>query len=257
MSRKNHMMIDGRLLQTDKKYSHLKLKQKEKIYVWMYEEAKRYHDSNGRCPEKKDEEATVVSAVYDRIEKAGIWIPYGEVSRHYRSIKVKLYKRIRREINTGGSKEKNPHPNQRVNFMNMCMISDGNGNVVMLEKVGGRYQGATFPGGHVERNETFTESVIREVREETGLEIEKPKFCGIYHWFCDNVHHIVYIYLAEKYAGELRSSAEGNVSWISEEDFLKKELAPGMETVLKMIHDDRISECYLWNEDGCWKEQLL
>ena len=30
MSRKNHEMIDGKLLQTDKKYAQLKLKQKEK-----------------------------------------------------------------------------------------------------------------------------------------------------------------------------------------------------------------------------------
>ena len=31
MSQKNHEITDGRLVQTDKKYSHLKLKQKEKI----------------------------------------------------------------------------------------------------------------------------------------------------------------------------------------------------------------------------------
>ena len=31
----------------------------------------------------KDEEAAAVSAVYGRIEKAGIWILYGEVSRHW------------------------------------------------------------------------------------------------------------------------------------------------------------------------------
>lgn len=47
-----------------------------------------------------------------------------------------------------------------------------------LDKVSGNYQGTTFPGGHVERNETFTESVIREVSEETGLVIEDPKLCG-------------------------------------------------------------------------------
>ena len=33
MSRKNHEMIDGKLLQTDKKYAQLKLKQKEKLNV--------------------------------------------------------------------------------------------------------------------------------------------------------------------------------------------------------------------------------
>ena len=31
MSQKNHEITDGRLVQTDKKYSHLKLRQKEKI----------------------------------------------------------------------------------------------------------------------------------------------------------------------------------------------------------------------------------
>lgn len=98
--------------------------------------------------------------------------------------------------------------------------------------------------------------MIREVREETGLAIENPKLCGIYHWFIDSVHQIVYIYHAEKYAGELCSSREGQVCWISEREFLKKDLAPGMETMVKLIHDDRLSECYSWNENGCWKEQL-
>ena len=36
MSQKNHEITDGRLVQTDKKYSHLKLKQKEKIAEWMF-----------------------------------------------------------------------------------------------------------------------------------------------------------------------------------------------------------------------------
>lgn len=31
----------------------------------------------------------------------------------------------------------------------------------------------TFSGGHVEYTESFTQSVIREVKEETGLDIER------------------------------------------------------------------------------------
>lgn len=61
---------------------------------------------------------------------------------------------------------------------------------------------------------------------------------------------------AESYKGQLCSSAEGQVCWIPEKDFLLKNLAPGMEAVLRLIHDDKLSECYLWNEDGCWKEQF-
>lgn len=65
----------------------------------------------------KEEDAIIVNAVYDRIEKAEIWIPYGEVLKHYRSIKVKLCRRIRSEADAGG-KIHNQHPNQRVKFMN-------------------------------------------------------------------------------------------------------------------------------------------
>lgn len=42
MSQKNHEIIDGRLVQTDKKYSHLKLKQKEKIAEWMFQETRDF-----------------------------------------------------------------------------------------------------------------------------------------------------------------------------------------------------------------------
>ena len=46
MSRKNHEMIDGKLLQTDKKYSQLKLKQKEKIADWMFQATRDYYTKN-------------------------------------------------------------------------------------------------------------------------------------------------------------------------------------------------------------------
>ena len=41
---------------------------------------------------------------------------------------------------------------------------------LVQEKVDDDYCGVTFPGGHVEYTESFVQSVIREVKEETGLE---------------------------------------------------------------------------------------
>lgn len=93
LSRKNHKMIDGKLLQTDKKYSHLKLKQKEKIAEWMYLETKAYYEKNYTFPGDK-QIGDVISKVYDRITDANIWIPYGEVVKHYKKKRADINKRV-------------------------------------------------------------------------------------------------------------------------------------------------------------------
>ena len=82
MSRKNHKMIDGRLLQTNKKYSQLKMKQKEKIAEWMFQATRDYYMKKCTFPSDKHLEE-VVDSVYEKIEDAEIWIPYGEVFKHY------------------------------------------------------------------------------------------------------------------------------------------------------------------------------
>ena len=50
MSQKNHKMTDGKLLQTDKKYVQLKLKQKEKIAEWMFQATRDYYTKNYTFP---------------------------------------------------------------------------------------------------------------------------------------------------------------------------------------------------------------
>lgn len=140
---------------------------------------------------------------------------------------------------------------EKVIFMNMCMVYDNKGNVLALDKVGKSYSGATFPGGHVEPGETFTDSVIREVYEETGLRIKNPILKGVYHWIVDDVRNVGFLYKANEYEGELVSSDEGRVYWISEEEYIKKPLAPGMEQVLQIMHSDNPLECLQTiTEDG-------
>ena len=65
MSRKNHEMIDGKLLQTDKKYAQLKLKQKEKIAEWMFQATRDYYMKKCTFPRDKHLEE-VVDSVYEK-----------------------------------------------------------------------------------------------------------------------------------------------------------------------------------------------
>ncbi|MCM1509020.1 MAG: hypothetical protein NC177_18070 [Ruminococcus flavefaciens] len=83
---KNHELIGRKLLQTNKKFSHLKQSKKLKIHEWLYESYAEY--ASGQIKESE-----IVDAAYKKIEEATIWIPYGEIVIYYRSHKNKFRKR--------------------------------------------------------------------------------------------------------------------------------------------------------------------
>ena len=92
MSRKNHKMVNGRLLKTDKSFADLKSSQKEKISDWLFEEYYSLFKSN-RYKYSKDFDDEILSNVYAKIELAEIWLPYGELVKYYYSEKRHYEKR--------------------------------------------------------------------------------------------------------------------------------------------------------------------
>ena len=72
-----------------------------------------------------------------------------------------------------------PHPTEHCELTNLCMLTDDEGRILVQDRTDPSWPGICFPGGHVEPGESFVESVIREVREETGLTILDPILCGI------------------------------------------------------------------------------
>ena len=137
---------------------------------------------------------------------------------------------------------------EEVELTNMCMVCDGKGNVLVQNKKGDRtWHAWNFPGGHVEQGEFVTPSVIREVREETGLTIENPKLCGIkeFQKEQDGKRFIVFLYAASRFSGELRASDEGDVFWYPLSELKRsKELADGFSEMLPVFTSDEISEVF-------------
>ena len=137
---------------------------------------------------------------------------------------------------------------EEVELTNMCMVCDAKGNVLVQNKKGDRtWHGWNFPGGHVEQGEFVTPSVVREIREETGLTIENPKLCGIkeFQKEQDGKRFIVFLYVASRFSGELRSSAEGDVFWYPLSELKRsKELADGFSEMLPVFTSDAISEVF-------------
>lgn len=135
-----------------------------------------------------------------------------------------------------------------VELTNMCMLCDGKGNVLVQDKIGNAaWHGWNFPGGHVEKGEYVTPSVIREMKEETGLTIENPKLCGIkeFHKTVDGNRYIVFLYVTDHFSGELKSSAEGEVFWYPLSELKRSEkLADGFADMLPVFASDNINEVF-------------
>lgn len=146
---------------------------------------------------------------------------------------------------------------ESVIFTNMCMICDNAGNVLVQDRVDPDWSGVTFPGGHVEKGESFTDAVIREVFEETGLTVSKLNLCGIKDWTRDDgVRYVVLLYKTFTYKGKLQSSDEGEVFWTSLSSLSDKKLARNMDIMLKVFLDNDISEQFFYKENDKWEEVL-
>ncbi|MDY0393288.1 8-oxo-dGTP diphosphatase [Virgibacillus halophilus] len=143
-------------------------------------------------------------------------------------------------------------------FTNMCMIYDQEGNILVQDRLNKNWPGITFPGGHVERGESFSGSVIREIYEETGLTITSPELCGVKQFqTLENERYVVFLYKANEFAGKLQASHEGNVFWIPRTELCNYKLANDFEKMLRVFELDEFSECYYRNTGETVEVQLL
>ena len=142
---------------------------------------------------------------------------------------------------------------------NMIKINRGN-DVLVLDKVKKYgWEGLTFPGGHVEKIESITESVIREAKEETNLDIENIKYVGMISWYdMDNNDRIVgFLYETDDFSGELiKENVEGTLEFIDYEDLKNMDGHSDSMDEIFAIYDGKYSEIVLYYEDNkCVKKE--
>lgn len=94
-------------------------------------------------------------------------------------------------------------------------------------------------GGKVEAGEDYEECMLREVREETGIELSNWKYRGIVDfssdvWDDERMH----LYTAETTVWDVSTCNEGILKWIDESEIEILNLWEGDKVFLKLILDD-------------------
>lgn len=143
-----------------------------------------------------------------------------------------------------------------VELTNMIMLLDSETGKVLVQYRVKNWCGYSFPGGHVENGESFTESAARELKEETGLDVRNLKSCGVIHWSNTITHdrYLAFLYTSSDFSGELLPETnEGRNLWMSVDELLKTPSDNGMREILHMFLHDEYGEAFgSWSDNSDW-----
>ena len=139
----------------------------------------------------------------------------------------------------------------------LCYVQDKKTNsTLMLHRVKkendyhrGKWNGL---GGKFEPGESPEECAVREIKEESGLNVKSikmkgfitfPIFDGIEDWH-------VFVFVIDDFDGELIDSNEGNLGWIPNEEFFNINLWEGDKYFIPWLFEDNFFSAKFIYEDG-------
>ena len=144
---------------------------------------------------------------------------------------------------------------ERVELTTLCMVYRGE-ELLLQNRVKTDWRGYCFPGGHVEPGESIVDSVVREMKEETGLTVSGLRLCGIKQFPIDGGRYLVFFFKTDRFMGDLCSSEEGKMEWISRQTLPCLNTVSDFMDMLKVFDRDDLTEFQYVVDGDNWNVRL-
>jgi 8-oxo-dGTP diphosphatase len=114
------------------------------------------------------------------------------------------------------------------------VILDGD-RVLLVKRANDPFQGWwSIPGGIVETGELLRDAVRREIREETGLEVEPLSIVEVFESIRPTYHFVVVDFLCRVIGGELRAGSDAeSARWFGVQELPEHLTAGAAEIILR------------------------
>ena len=135
--------------------------------------------------------------------------------------------------------------------MDLCLIYQDT-RILLQNRLKKDWRGYTLPGGHVEPDESIVDAVCREMKEETGLTVFRPRLCGIKQFPIDGGRYLVFLFRTNEFEGELASSDEGQMEWVDRSDLPHLNTVGDFSELLSVFDREDLTEFLYVLEDSAW-----
>ena len=130
-----------------------------------------------------------------------------------------------------------------MNFTTLCYIEKEN-KYIMLHRTSKKKDGNKDKwigvGGHFEKGESPEECLLREVKEETGLELTSYQFRGIVTFISDEwPDEYMCLYTADRYTGDIGNCDEGELVWVEKGKIMDLNIWEGDKIFLKLLTENQ------------------
>jgi len=143
----------------------------------------------------------------------------------------------------------------------LCYVMDKNNNSTLMihrvKKKGDYHKGKwNGLGGKFNKGESPEECVIREVKEESGLNIINPRLHGFitFPLFDGEEDWYVFVFGVSKFNGNLIESHEGDLKWVPNEKLFELNLWDGDKIFIEWLFQDKFFSAKFIYDNGKFKE---